>query len=76
MPSVRCDRCGASTKRSGIVQHCRLSQNPACRTFLKDLLDTANEVAEQIRAEDLEGHVQGNDEIGTEMTYMLSPNLY
>ena len=74
MPTVLCNGCGASTKRSGIVQHCYKSQNPACRASLKDLLDTANEVTEQIRAENLEDYIRGNDEIGTGMTFF--PNLY
>jgi hypothetical protein len=70
MPMVLCDGCGASTKRSGIVQHCRLSRNPACHTSLKDLLETANEG--QVRAESpesLEAYMQGNDEIGTETMF-------
>jgi hypothetical protein len=79
MPTVLCNGCGTSTKQSGIVQHCRLSRNPACRTFLKDLLDTAKEVADQVRtgAENLEGleaHIQGNNEIGTGMMFSLDLN--
>lgn len=76
MPMILCSGCGTSTKRSGIIQHCCLSRNTACRDFLKDLLDTAEEVADQVRAENpeiLEGYMQGDDEIGTRL--MLSPSL-
>lgn len=81
MPTVLCNGCGTSTKRSGIVQHCRLSRNPACRTFLRDLLDTAKEVADQVRTgvenlEGLEAHMQGDtgNEIGTGMMFSLNLN--
>lgn len=77
MPTVLCNGCGASAKRSGIIQHCRLSRNPACRTFLKGLLETANEG--QVRAESpesLEAYMQGDDEIGTEMIFSRSLTEY
>jgi hypothetical protein len=62
---VLCNGCGTTTKRSGIVQHCRLSRNPACHTFLRDLIDTAKEVADQVRTtaenpESSEDYMQGN----------------
>jgi len=77
MPTVLCNGCGTSTKRSGFVQHCRLSRNPACRTFLRDLLDTAKEVADQVRTEaenpeSLEAYMQGDGGIGMGMMFSLS----
>lgn len=71
---VLCNGCGGFVKRSGIVQHCHLSRNPACHTFLRDLLDTEEDVADQDRTvaenpESLEADMQGNDEIGTGMIF-------
>ena len=48
---VLCDACGGSFKRSGIVQHSRMSRNPACRKFWRDLrvLDAAKGVSQHDR---------------------------
>ena len=75
MPMVLCNGCGASTKRSGIIQHCRLSRNPACHASLRDLLEMANEG--QVRAEspeNLAAYMQGGNEIGTGI--MSFPSFY
>jgi len=50
-----------------------MSRNPACCRFLKDLLETAKEVADQTDPENLEAYMQ-ELEIGTEM--VLLPSLY
>ena len=67
---ILCNGCAAFVKRSGIVQHCRLSQNPACRTFLQNHIRTTDE-----NEEDLEAYMHDNDdlEIGMEITF--SPKL-
>ena len=70
---VTCNGCKASIKRSGVVQHCRMSRNLACHRFLKDLLETAKEVADQTDPESLEAYMQ-ELEIGMEMVFL--PSLY
>jgi hypothetical protein len=67
IPMVLCEGCAASIKQSGIVQHCCLSRNLACRTFLQDHIRTTAE-----NQENLEAYMHDDDEIGTEIMFSLS----
>ena len=59
---VLCGACGASLKRSGLVQHCRISTNPACLTFLMDLWEATSELL-------------GADQPDAAVADMLAPGL-
>lgn len=67
MVQVLCSGCGASVKRIGIIQHCHLSQNPACRSFLRDSAKDP---------ESLEAYMQSDDESGMGMTWLLFSSRY